>query len=232
MGKTVFWSWQSDRNERETRHLLRESLVIALDRLAAGTDIEDRLDIDHDTRGIPGTPDIVTSILEKIDDATVFVADITPIAVSEGGKHLPNPNVLIELGYAKKSLGTARVVTVWNTAFTQSRPEDLPFDLRGRRGPITYSLEQNAPREALRSARALLIDAFVDRIGTCLDHLPKPAPSVLPWRATEDGDPSIWIKPGSAIKINEDWGSGTKNFHRWRALVCSHTANRVCPPFP
>lgn len=222
MGKTVFWSWQSDRSERETRHLIREALVVALDRRTGESDIEERLEIDHDTRGLPGSPDIVASILEKIDAASVFVADITPIAISEGGKHIANPNVLIELGYAKKALGTARVVTVWNTAFTHSRPEDLPFDLRGRRGPITYELETGASREALGKARVSLIDGLADRIGVCLDHLPPAAPLALPWQAAIDGDPSLWVKPGEPIMVNEGWGSGTRIFidgGRWYVRI-------------
>ena len=48
---------------------------------------------------MPGSPDIVATILAKIEAAAVFVADVTPIAVSPGGKHVANPNVLIELGY-------------------------------------------------------------------------------------------------------------------------------------
>lgn len=222
MSKTVFWSWQSDRSQRETRHLIRDALVAALDRLTGDSDIEERIEIDHDTRGLPGSPDIVASILEKIDAASVFVADITPIAISDGGKHLANPNVLIELGYAKKALGTARVVTIWNTAFTHSQPEDLPFDLRGRRGPITYSLEPDAPREALGKARTLLVDGLADRIGACLSHLPPPPPTALPWQPAIDGDPSLWVKPGEPINVNEDCGSGTRTFidgGRWYVRI-------------
>lgn len=222
MGRTIFWSWQSDRNERETRHLIREALIVALDRLAGNSDIEERLEIDHDTRGLPGTPDIVAAILEKIDAASIFVADITPIAVSDRGKHVGNPNVLIELGYAKKALGTARVVTVWNTAFTRCRPEDLPFDLRGRRGPITYALNAGASREELGNARTFLTDALQERIGACLEHLPVPATGGLPWHPAIDGDPSIWMTPGDPINVNEGWGSGTKTFvegGRWYVRI-------------
>jgi hypothetical protein len=222
MSRTIFWSWQSDRSERETRHLIREALVMALDWLTGDSDIEERLEIDHDTRGLPGSPDIVASILEKIELSSVFVADITPIAISDGGKHVANPNVLIELGYAKRALGTARVVTVWNTAFTQSRPEDLPFDLRGRRGPITYSLDSGATREELGNARKLVIDGLADRIGACLEHLPPSPKAAAPWHKGINGDPSIWVPPGDVIQVNEDWGSGTKIFTdggRWYVRI-------------
>lgn len=212
MDKTVFWSWQSDRSERETRHLIREAIVIALKQLSEDPDIQERLEIDHDTRGLPGTPDIIASILEKIEAASVFIADITPIAISDMGKHVANPNVLIELGYAKKALGTARVITVWNTAFTDSQPEDLPFDLRGRRGPIHYSLAPDASREQLSEARKSLARGLCDRISVCLDNLPQPETRALPWQGTVDGDPSLWVKPGVQIKVNEPGGSGVKTF--------------------
>lgn len=44
-------------------------------------------------------PKIEDVIKDKIENSDIFVADITPIA-AEGAKQLPNPNVLIELGYA------------------------------------------------------------------------------------------------------------------------------------
>lgn len=226
MARTVFWSWQSDRDERVTRHLIREALVLALGRLTGDADIEERLEIDHDTRGLPGSPDIVTSILAKIDAAAVFVADVTPIAISDGGKHVANPNVLIELGYAKKALGVDRVVTVWNTAFTHSRFEDLPFDLRGRRGPITYALEAGASREELGKARAGLVDGFVDRIGTCLDSIPLPIVASPAWHPASQSDRSLWIEPGAQFRVNEDFGSGNKAWAqggRWYLRVLPRT---------
>lgn len=222
MARTVFWSWQSDRSERETRHLIREAIVIALDRLTGETEIEERLEIDHDTRGLPGSPEIVSAILAKIDAAAVFVADITPIAISDQGKHVANPNVLIELGYAKKALGPERVITIWNTAFTGSRMDDLPFDLRGRRGPISFALPAGASREELAKARAFIVESLVDRIGGCLDALPAAAPAPRPWQPSTEGDPSIWVAPGTPVRINEDWGSGTKVFMdggRWYVRI-------------
>ncbi len=226
MARTVFWSWQSDRDERVTRHLIREALVVALGRLTGDADIEERLEIDHDTRGLPGSPDIVTSILAKIDAASVFVADVTPIAVSDGGKHVANPNVLIELGYAKKALGVDRVVTVWNTAFTRSRFEDLPFDLRGRRGPIMYALEAGASREDLGKSRVALVDGFVDRIGACLEGIPLLTVAGPYWQTTSQSDPSLWIEPGAQFRVNEDFGSGNKVWAqggRWYVRVLPRT---------
>ena len=222
MSRTVFWSWQSDRDERVARHVIREAIVIALDRLSGDVDVEDRLEIDHDTRGLPGSPDIVTAILEKIDAADVFVADVTPIAVSDKGKHVANPNVLIELGYAKKSLGQDRWITVWNTAFTDCRVEDLPFDLRGKRGPITYSLPTGATKTELSQARDALVAQFLQRIGDSLDSLPVVPASPIEWQPSVASDRSTWIAAGTPININEDMESGTKELlegGRWYVRI-------------
>ena len=217
--KTVFWSWQSDRDERVTRNLIREALANAIKRLGDTTEIEgrpdeERIEIDHDTRGLPGSPDIVTSILAKIDAAAVFIGDVTPIAISDSGKHVANPNVLIELGYAKKALSLSRIITVWNTAFTDSRPENLPFDLRGRRGPVTYSLKAGATKTELGDARTSLTEQFVTRIGGCLECLPLEKPVWPVWQQAAESDPSLWIEPGQDMRVNEDFGSGIK---RWEA---------------
>ncbi len=54
------------------------------------------------------------------------------------GKAMPNPNVLLELGYAAAKLGWDRLVLVMNTNY--GHPEELPFDLRNRRFPLTFKI--------------------------------------------------------------------------------------------
>ena len=54
----------------------------------------------------------------------------------------PNPNALIEYGYALKCVGHARMISVMNTAFGQPGENNLPFDLRHLRWPITYRYDQ------------------------------------------------------------------------------------------
>ena len=61
----------------------------------------------------------------------VFVADLTLCSKSESGKRSPNPNVLIELGYAFSAISDASVVAVMNTAFGEAK--ELPFDLAHKR---------------------------------------------------------------------------------------------------
>jgi hypothetical protein len=89
-----------------------------------------------DTQGLPGTPNIVQAIFERISNCSVFVADISFVARSAGGRCISNPNVLIELGYAARSIGWDRTILVLNSAFGAAA--DLPFDILQHRWPIEY----------------------------------------------------------------------------------------------
>jgi hypothetical protein len=101
--------------------------------------------IDRDTSGLTGAPEIAAAIFGKIDMAQVFVCDVSIIGRATDKRPTPNPNVLVELGYALKKLGWERVVLVMNTAF--GSPEDLPFDLRSRR-VLSYNVSRDTPDKA------------------------------------------------------------------------------------
>lgn len=73
----------------------------------------------------------------------MFVADLTFCGNRVGGGPIPNPNVLIEYGYALKVLGESRVVAVMNTAHGQASRDNMPFDLLNRRFPISYRPRQD-----------------------------------------------------------------------------------------
>lgn len=138
MTHTIFYSWQSDIRAAANRSLIQGAIEKAVEgiRGPAGETIINPV-IDRDTAGVPGSPDISSTILEKIDSSSVLVADVS--LVDQGGtgnRRFPNPNVLIEVGYAIKSLGFSRILLVQNV-FNGSI-ENLPFDLRGKR-VMTYS---------------------------------------------------------------------------------------------
>lgn len=166
LGETVFWSWQNDLPSKTNRAFLREALAVAVDRVSDELEVEDveRLDLDHDTKATPGMADISQTILAKISKSAVVVADVTPIAKSEKGKALPNPNVMIELGYALHALSFERIIAVLNTACGFA-VEDLPFDIRHRR-ILTYNLSEDAPKNERRKVREALIKQLVDAIQT------------------------------------------------------------------
>jgi hypothetical protein len=145
---TLFYSWQSDRDAKLCRHFIEKALERAVELLAAEGIT---LTIDADTRNVPGTPPISATILKKIEACDIFLADMTFVAATDGGKLTPNPNVMGEYGYALHALGHERIMLAMNTAF--GPPEELPFDLKHQRFPLQYDAPadiQNAPRRELR----------------------------------------------------------------------------------
>ena len=140
--QTVFYSWQSDSPPKANRNFIQAALKRAIEAVNRKESITVEPVFDSDTRNVTGAPKISDTIFRKIDASSVFVADVTIIRTTAGKtarerKALPNPNVLVELGYALKALGDERLVLIANTSF--GRIEDLPFDLLGRR-TIPYSL--------------------------------------------------------------------------------------------
>jgi len=153
MEKTVFFSWQSDRPNRGGRNLIENALQDAISRIAEDVKVEEAvregLSLDKDTVGVSGSPPIFDTILEKIDRAVIYVPDFTFVGKNVDGEPTPNPNVLIEYGWALKSLGYKRIVAVMNAAYGAPTRESLPFDLALIRFPITYNVPDDAP-DALR----------------------------------------------------------------------------------
>lgn len=159
---TIFYSWQSD--HPATRSFVRAALGLAADRASAR--VEDSIRVDSGTQGIAGTAAIADTIFKKIDDAAVFVADVTFIGTSEKKsdhgdlKRLPSPNVLVELGYAIARLGWDRIILVMNIEFGPA--ERLPFDLRSRRYPTTFLAKRDGRNKA--ALRDMLVETLFDQI--------------------------------------------------------------------
>jgi hypothetical protein len=155
----VFFSWQSDVKAAACRTIIERALADAVRDIAEDDSIRVEPVIDRDTLGLPGCPDIGTAIFSKVENAAVFVADVTIINSDAQGRKTPNPNVLVELGFALGVLGWERVILVQNTAF--GVPEDLPFDLRQKRA-LTYVSPENADERApeRKKLQATLRDAL------------------------------------------------------------------------
>lgn len=214
MNSTAFYAWQSDRPQNEHRYLIRDALQDAIDRIkrTAGENgtgaqatidaappidaMDGDLELDHDTKGVGGTPNIAETIRDKISACRVFVADLTFVGAADGPagstppKLLPNPNVLIELGMAVESVGWERIILVMNTAYGEQA--GLPFDLRHRRFPITYKLppgDQAAARKAARKELAEnLYIALRGLIGEWLTESTAAEPAEAMKQALRGGD--------------------------------------------
>jgi len=140
MGESkVFYSWQSDLPNSTNRGFIQKALENAAKAIRVDDSIKVEPVIDRDTAGVPGAPDIASTIFAKIEEAQVFACDVSIINEGEKSRPTPNPNVLIELGYAIKTLGSERILMIMNTAF--GIPELLPFDLSKKR-VVTYNMPE------------------------------------------------------------------------------------------
>ena len=138
----IFYSWQSDLPGNKTRYFIRECIDEAID-LAQETEAIEA-ERDEATKDTTGSPDIVTTLLSKINDCDLFIADLSLCFTGDvkSEKRTPNPNVMFELGYAVKTLDWERVICLCNSDFGT----DYPFDIAHNR--IThYSLEGNRRKE-------------------------------------------------------------------------------------
>jgi hypothetical protein len=80
---TIFYSWQNDTDAKVNRHFIKDALEKAMKNVSKGLDIEETLRLDHDTKDVSGSPDIVNTILRKIDECSMFIADLTIVANTE-----------------------------------------------------------------------------------------------------------------------------------------------------
>jgi len=151
MEMKIFWSWQSDTPGKTGRHFVRQTLLDAIRDLKQPEDVEeptererkDALHLDQDRQGIPGSPDLFRTILEKID--------------------------AIELGYALKALSDRNVLMVLNTHYgDRAFP---PFDLAHKAGPIMFHLAPGADKKAIETEVAKLKGRFVVALRPYLEQL-------------------------------------------------------------
>ncbi len=209
----IFWSWQSDYSPKTCRHFIRDALADAIAQIAGetGVDDADRPEIDHDTKGERGMADIAATILNKIADAAVFVADLTPIAKSPDGKWLPNPNVMIELGWAMHRPGWERVIGILNMA-SGAKVEDLPFDIRHRR-IVTFVLSETTDKPTRTAVRSKLVKELKEALQTNLeeradDHA---ATVQIAGVAPKADNYSIWASAGDTLTHNDAFGGAGRD---------------------
>lgn len=144
----IFYSWQNDTENTVNRFFIRDILKEAIKDYKDALELDERPYLDYDTKDVPGNPEIFNTILKKIEACDIFIADVTFISKSEGGKLIPNPNVMIELGYALKVVGSERTILVMNEEY--GSPEgNLPFDLKHRRWPLRYKAASNLNKSQL-----------------------------------------------------------------------------------
>jgi hypothetical protein len=150
----IFYSWQSDKPSRINRNLIQEAAQLAIDRIISGNEFVVEPALDRDTQDISGSPAIADAILSKIDQCALFLCDVSIVTEPVSNRSAPNPNVLIELGYAAARVGWERIICVMNENY--GGPKKLPFDLQHRRWPIRYRLADTADDESVNKIRESL----------------------------------------------------------------------------
>lgn len=187
---TVFYSWQSDTPSSVNRNFIEKALREALTRLHSDATLEDALrdttvELDKDTKNVAGSPPIADTILAKVAECAVFVADLTFVGQpkeqlvdsTSKRRQFPNPNVLIEYGYALRCHSHSRLVSIMNTAYGESDAESLPFDLRHLRWPITYQLADSSAADKGDQFEKL-VATLVAAIGLILSKHSAPSAAV------------------------------------------------------
>ena len=168
---TVFYSWQTDTPSSTNRDFIEEALRRGLLRTKVSAEVvssarDQDLIHDKDDTGASGMPLIMDAIFDKIARCTVFVPDLTFTGSIPRIGPTPNPNVLIEYGFALKSLGHSRIVPVMNSAFGEPNWYTLPFDMRHLRWPLTYALGEHN----VKDRRLEMLDILADNVADVIPH--------------------------------------------------------------
>ena len=151
----IFYSWQSDLPNNDNRTFVETCIKRAVKLNNSDVDLGLFLDYERDTRGEAGSPDIVEVIFNKIAKSDVFICDISIINSNYEGRKTPNPNVLLELGYAAKTLGWEKIICLYNIKYGSIK--DIPFDLRHRRILFYNSSGMNAKKNLTQEISKAII---------------------------------------------------------------------------
>jgi hypothetical protein len=217
MSATIFFSWQADTPTKEGRNFIERALERAARKIGDDATVEEAardLKIDRDTKDSPGSPPIVETIFRKIDKAAIFAPDLTFVGRRLDGRPTPNPNVLVEYGWALKSLGHSRILPIMNTAYGAPTAENMPFDMVHLRRPILYDCPADADGERRSRERETLSKELERRVGEIIrsdefrSSLPKaqPAPPFAP-QDSKDGA-ARFRASGAPLGINNrSWGT-------------------------
>lgn len=241
MKTSIFFSWQGDTPTGIGRNFLRKALEEACKEIVAESSIDeaerDELVVDSDTQGEAGQPPIAETIFKKIDTSAVFVADMTFTAKRVDERPSPNPNVLIEYGWALKSLSHSRVISVMNDAYGEPSAETLPFDLAHVRWPTRFTLQENALAEQKVDARRKLVTSLKGAIKASLATISPPLAlpmPVFPQTVPKDG-PARFRNANEELGYADGFGSRYKTFLRpgpamWLRIMPSSPPGRTWAP--
>lgn len=205
MSLTIFYSWQSDSPKETNRNFIEAVLKRVIEGLGRDVELQESLRdeeivLDKDTKGVPGTPPIVDTIFSKISNCSVFVPDLTFVGHTDAGRSIPNPNVLIEYGWALKALGHASIVPLMNTASGEPNADTLPFDMRHLRHPTTYHLRTDDDPDTKSRVKKDLVDQMTEHVKLALSERLASTASVAPFEGSPSTEnPSTFLERGETF---------------------------------
>lgn len=160
---TIFYSWQSDK--KKSSNFISSSLEKAIKEVNKNksTSINEPIKFDRDTRNESGSPAIAQTIFNKIEESDIFVCDVSLINNSlinriANNRLTPNPNVMVELGYAINLLGWERIICVNNSNLGDN--ESLPFDIRGHRISTFNGCDSNEKKKMISIFKSAIISVL------------------------------------------------------------------------
>lgn len=148
----VFYSWQND--DKKSKNYISKTLKEALEYINNQSDDGNIAEIDRDTQGIPGSPNIPSTIEEKISSSQIYIGDISVIA-NYNNKAQINQNVMYETGYAIAKLGDRYCILLHNSDNCEAK--DLPFDISHRR-LLIYSRKNKTLKDKLLEILPIYIE--------------------------------------------------------------------------
>jgi hypothetical protein len=198
----IFYSWQADTPDKIGKSFIRLALDEAISMLSENMDLDEaeRPNVDQDTQGVMGSPNIVETIFEKIRNSEVVVVDATLVGETSNGKKLINSNIAYELGFSHGFHGDYVLLAVMNTYY--GLPENLPFDLKHRRWPVRYELSPEATKSQRDEVRVKLSKELAVILGLYLKNR-KPQKVYEPIQATIN-KASYWQKGEYLIQRVKD----------------------------
>lgn len=202
MAYTIFYSWQSDISPKLNRNFIEVALKKAIKKTGSDITVQEalrdaRIELDKDTKDIPGMPPIVDTILSKISSCGIFIPDLTFVGKTDNDRYSPNPNVLIEYGWALREVSHSRIVPVMNTAFGEPSWDSLPFDMRHLRHPIRYNITDETSHEDRKKIKIELTNKLARAIELIITSklIPSENKDIFSgYKATSK--PSTFLMPG------------------------------------
>lgn len=155
---TIFYSWQSDLPNKDNRSFIESCIEKAIKKDKLGLEAGLTIAVDRDTKKTVGTPDIAGTIFDKIAKTDIFICDISIINGNDKGRKCPNPNVLLELGYAVRTLGWDRIICFYNLKYGDIK--SVPFDLSHRR-IFCYNSDNENEKEEVSKALSVGIKEMI-----------------------------------------------------------------------